>query len=144
MSSPIDVVLDRLSSYRLRPNGADRWRACCPAHAGSNPSALSVGVGENDAVLLRCWSGCEVDAIACAIGLELEDLFPPRESTAGKPRRRRLITAGQALDLLEAEMTFAVVCASDLAAGRELDNATRERLTLAAARVGMLRQEAHA
>lgn len=142
--SPIDIALDRLAGYRLRPNGADRWRACCPAHSGSNPSALSVGLGREGQVLLRCWSGCGVDAIASSLGLELEDLFPPRDSASGKPARRRLISAGQALDLLDAEMTLAVVCTADLAAGRELDEATRERLLRAAARVGMLRQEVHA
>lgn len=51
MSRPIDVVLSRLEGYRLRPNGPDRWRACCPAHGGSNPTALSVGVSADDAVL---------------------------------------------------------------------------------------------
>jgi hypothetical protein len=142
--SPIDVVLDRLASHRVRPNGTDRWRACCPGHAGSNPSALSIGVGAEGQVLLRCWSGCEVDQVIGALGLELGDLFPPRESSAGKPARRRLITASQALDLLDAEMTFAVVCASDLSHGQALDDATRDRLLLAAARVTMLRTEARA
>lgn len=78
-----------------------------------------------------------------ALGLELEALFPPRDSSAGKPTRRRLISAGQALDLLDVEMALAVVCASDMAAGKTLDEATRERLLLSAARVGMLRQKAH-
>lgn len=142
--NPIDVVLDRLGGYRLRPNGADRWRACCPGHAGSNASALSIGVGENGAVLLRCWSGCEIETIAGALGLGLADLFPPPATGAGKPVRRRLISAGQALDLLDAEMALTVLCASELAAGRPLDDATRERLVLCAARVGMLRMEAHA
>jgi hypothetical protein len=110
--NPIDVVLDRLSGHRVRPHGNERWRACCPAHQGSNPSALSVGVGREGQVLLRCWSGCEVDAIAAALGLELEELFPPRQSAAGRPPKRRLISAGQALDLLDAEMiTFGMYVA---------------------------------
>jgi hypothetical protein len=142
--SPIDVILDRLASYRVRPNGTDRWRACCPGHAGSNPSALSVGVGAEGQVLLRCWHGCTVDQVAGALGLELSDLFPPRESSAGRPTRRRMITAGQALDLLTSEMTLAVVCLADLGDGKELDDATRERLLLGAARVSMMRDEVHA
>lgn len=140
--SPIDVVLDRLSSHRVRPNGTDRWRACCPGHAGSNASALSIGVGREGQVLLQCWSGCDVDQVVGALGLELSDLFPPRESSAGRPARRRLLTNGQALDLLESEMTLAIVCAADMARGEGLDDATRERLVQAAARVTMLRQEA--
>ena len=142
--SPIDVVLDRLASHGLRPNGTNRWRSCCPGHAGSNPSSLSIGVGENGAVLLRCWSGCQLDTVVGALGLELEDLFPPRENSAGKPARRRLITASQALDLLAGEMTLAVVCLADIAVGKQLDDATRERCLLAAARVTLLREEVHA
>lgn len=142
--TPVDVVLDRLSGHRLRPNGTDRWRACCPAHGGSNPSALSVGVGREGQVLLRCWHGCDAEAVVAALGLQLEDLFPPRESGAGRPQRRRMLTANQALDLIDGEMALCVVCAADLATGRALDDATRERLVLAAARVGMLRQEVRA
>ena len=55
--------------------------------------------------------------------------------------RRRLLTPGQALDLLDMEMTLAIVCANDMARGKSLDEATRGRLLLSAARVSMLRQE---
>lgn len=146
MSSPIDLVLSRLDGYKLRQNGRDRWRACCPAHGGSNPSALSVGVGAEDQVLLRCWHGCDVEQVARALGLELTDLFPPKlhHHTSGVPTRRRLLPAAQALDLLDAEMTLAVVCAADLAAGKPIDEPTRARLLQSAARVSMLRQEARA
>lgn len=93
MSSPIDLVLSRLEQFKLRAHGRDRWRACCPAHGGSNPSALSVGVGADDQVLLRCWHGCEVEQVAHALGLDLTDLFPPtpqqQHHTSGKPARRR-------------------------------------------------------
>src|SRR5262245_8297253 len=72
--NPIDTVLDRLVPFKLRENGQGRWRACCPAHGGRNPTALSVGVGAEDQVLLRCWHGCEVEQIAQSIGLDLQDL----------------------------------------------------------------------
>jgi hypothetical protein len=146
MSSPIDLVLARLDGFKLRQHGRDRWRACCPAHNGSNPSALSVGVGAENQVLLRCWTGCEVEEIVYSLGLELSDLFPPKPQhhTSGPPARRRLLTAGQALDLLEAEMTLTVVCAADMAAGRPIDESTRQRLLHSAARVSMLKDEAHA
>lgn len=147
MSSPIDAVLARLESHKLRPSGRDRWRACCPAHKGSNPSTLSVGVGENGAVLLRCWQGCDVHQVVGALGLELHDLFPPKpDAGRGAPpmRRRRLLTAGQALDLLDFEIGLILLCASDMAKGEGLDETTRERLLLSAARVSMLRDEVHA
>ena len=80
MSRPIDAVLSRLDGFKLRENGRDRWRACCPAHGGKNASALSIGVGADEQVLLRCWHGCEVEQVAHALGLELSDLFPPKVS----------------------------------------------------------------
>jgi hypothetical protein len=148
MSAPIDVVLSRLDGFKLRENGPDRWRACCPAHGGSNASALSVGLGDDGRVLLRCWRGCSADQVAQALGFEMADLFPPKPQTAGAGRapikRRRLLTAGQALDLLDSEMMLAIVCAADLSEGRALDEDTHDRLRLSAARVAMLRDEVQA
>lgn len=143
--SAIDQVLSRLDVFKLRESGENRWRACCPAHGGSNPSVLSVGVGDDGRVLLRCWHGCSVDQIAGALGLDLQDLFPPRPERAGAGhapmKRRRLITAGQGLEILDEEMTLAIVCASDLARGIPQDEATRSRLCQGAARVALIRDE---
>lgn len=145
MSAPIDVVLSRLAPFKLRENSRDRWRACCPAHIGSNPSALSVGIGADDAVLLKCWHGCAADEVAHALGLELSDLFPSRSGGGNGPiKRRRLLTAQQALEQLEVEMTLAQVCSADLAQGKPLPEETRERLLLGAARVALLRDEVRA
>jgi hypothetical protein len=148
MTSPIDLVLQRLDGFKLRENGRDRWRACCPAHGGSNPSTLSIGIGRDDQVLLRCWNGCDIEQVVQALGFEVSDLFPPKPQPAGAGdapiRRRRLLTAGQALDLLDSEMMLAFVCASDMAQGKALDGATLDRLVQCAARVSMLRDEVRA
>jgi len=92
-------------------------------------------------VLLRCWHGCDADAVVAAIGLELTDLFPPRESSAGRPRRRRLLTAGQALGLLADESNLVAVAASSVAHGIDLSDADRARVLQAAGRIAYLRQE---
>lgn len=139
----VDLLLSRLDDPR--PHGHDRWRCACPVCGGRNRSTLSVGVGDTGAVLLKCWkAGCSPEQIAHAVGLDIEDLFPPRESHGPAAKRRRLISASQALELLDAEATLLFVCAADLAQGHQLDAPTRERLTLAAARIGMLRDEVRA
>jgi hypothetical protein len=58
----------------------DRWRAPCPAHGGSNPTALGIAQGRdrdgNPMTLLHCFArDCSVEAICAAIGLEVKDLF---------------------------------------------------------------------
>jgi len=144
VSSAIDLVLARLEPYRLTANGRERWRSCCPAHHGTNRSALSIGVGQDESVLLKCWAGCDIERVVRALGLDLSDLFPRKLGfTNGAPplRRRRLLTAAQALDLLDLEIGLTILCASDLAQGQELDKPTRERLLLSAARISMLRDE---
>lgn len=145
MSRPIDVVLSRLVRYRLRLNGADRWRACCPAHGGSNPSALSVGIGAHDAVLLKCWHGCDVCEVTHALGLELSDLFPPRPPAgggAGPALRRGLLTAMQALEVIEFEALLTWTAARNLAHGYALTDNDLERLAIAAERIQAVTIEA--
>lgn len=140
----IDTVLDRLAPYKLRENGCDRWRACCPAHGGRNPSALSIGVGANDQVLLRCWHGCQVEQVAHALGLELQDLFPPRKSHAPPLKRRSLLSPRQALDVIEFESLLVWTAASNLANGYTLTNDDLQRLTVAGARIQAMCDEVRA
>lgn len=139
MSAPIDLVLTRLPD--ARPTGIERWRCACPAHGGTNKSTLSIGVGDNGAVLLRCWSGCSIEQITSALGLAVEDLFPPKEVHAGPLKRRRMLTAQQALDLLESEALIVYVVATDVRRRRSVSEADFERLQVAAARIQKLGRE---
>ena len=64
----------------------DGWKARCPAHEDDRPS-LSVGVGEDGRVLLRCFAGCQLEAILAALRLEVSDLFQRQPDTpAFRPR----------------------------------------------------------
>lgn len=58
----------------------NRWRAPCPAHSGSNPTALGIAQGRdrdgNPMTLLHCFAqDCSVEDICAAIGIEVKDLF---------------------------------------------------------------------
>jgi RecA-family ATPase len=79
MTRPVDVVLARLDRHKAKGHG--QWIARCPAHDDRNPS-LSIKEGENGAVLLKCFAGCDTAAVVAAMGLELSDLFPPRDSAS--------------------------------------------------------------
>lgn len=139
----VETLLARLDDPR--PNGRDRWRCACPVCGGSNRSTLSVGIGDTGAVLLKCWKeGCSPEQIAQAIGLELTDLFPPTDRSSASMKRRRLITAGQALQLLDEEANLIAVSAASLATGAQLTAGDLDRLLTAAARVSVLREECRA
>ena len=143
MTRPIDVVLDRLQPHALRSCGRDRWRACCPAHGGSNPTALSISLGSEDRVLLRCWQGCGATEIAESLGLQLGDLFPvlPRDRH-WIPRQRGLIAARQALDVIEFEAMLVWTAAFNLANGHALTADDLSRLALAGQRIQAVIDEA--
>lgn len=139
-----DTLLSRLE--RVRKRTGDQWSARCPAHDDKGPS-LSVRELPDGRVLLHCFAGCDVADIVAAVGMNLADLFPdePAHLVAGSGplKRRRLITPGQALELLEAEATLVWIVASDMTRGVAPDTATKDRLIVAAARIGALRLEVY-
>lgn len=141
---PIDMVLSRLAPFKLRENGRDRWRACCPAHGGSNPSALSVGIGNDCVVLLKCWHGCSADEVADALGLDLAALFPPRESHGAPLKRRTLLSAQQCLDVIAFETMLVGTAAFNLANGHALTLDDLQRLGVACERIQALAAEVRA
>src|SRR5579859_1820423 len=75
--TPVETVLTRLKGVRTSLHG---WKACCPAHADREPS-LSIGLGEQGQVLLKCFAGCSLERIVEAMGLTILDLFPDGAST---------------------------------------------------------------
>ena len=138
--SAIDVILSRLPD--AKQTGRDRWRCACPVCGEANRSTLSIGVGDTGAVLIRCFkSECGPEAIANALGLQLGDLFPPRLSNAAPMRRRGLLSAGQALNLLNDEAQLIALVGSNIAHGVKLTDADRDRVLQAAGRIAYLRDE---
>ena len=72
----IENLISRLDKVKGR-NG--HWTACCPAHADRGPS-LAVKHTEDGRILLHCFAGCDVHSIVTALGMDLTDLFPPRDA----------------------------------------------------------------
>ncbi len=137
--TPIDLVLRGLSGVRQRQPG--QWSARCPAHDDRGPS-LSVRETSEKAVLLHCFAGCTVHDITAVLGLNKADLFPPRDTRPGEPRRPpTLLTAGQALELLRLEAMLTLVAASNLSRGMNLTDQDRARLLKAVGRIEYLCRE---
>ena len=138
-AAPIDNILAQLTNVRQRQPG--QYSAQCPAHADKGPS-LSVRETPEGAVLLYCFAGCSVGAVVAALGLHMSDLFPPRQVTGNEPKRTpRLLTAGQALELLNDESTLVAVAAANVLHGVVLGQADLTRITQAAGRIHWLRSE---
>jgi hypothetical protein len=134
--APIDIVLRGLSGVRQRQPG--QWSARCPAHDDRGPS-LSVRETSDKAVLLHCFAGCTVNDITALLGLDMADLYPPRDSRPGEPRRPpRLLTPGQALGLLRQEAMLTLVAASNLSRGMALTEQDRTRLLTSVGRIEFL------
>jgi len=137
--TPIDNALSRLEKVRQRQPG--QWSARCPAHADKGPS-LSVRETPEGSVLLHCFAGCEVAEIVASLGLELSDLFPPRDKPTSAPKKiANLLTAGQALELLATETLFVAVAIGNFFHGMTLTQVDIDRLTTAAGRIALLRDQ---
>jgi len=71
----VDNILSKLE--KPRSSGAGRWMARCPAH-GDRSASLSVREFDTGVIGLKCFAGCTVEEVITALGLRMEDLFPPR------------------------------------------------------------------
>lgn len=78
---------------RLGARRSGKGYACqCPAH-DDRQASLSIGEGADGRVLLRCFAGCEVEAVVERLGLSMRDLFPegqvPRVRQGGTIKSER-------------------------------------------------------
>lgn len=122
-SACLDKVLSRLD--KVKSAGANKWKACCPAHNDKSPS-LAIAETSDGVVLLRCWAGCTAEEVVSAIGLELRDLFP------GEKRERR----GPSKQAVAHERMVYNIGRSLEAQGK-LDGEDRQRFELAKQRLGV-------
>ena len=130
-------LIERL--HAVRRTGEGRWIACCPAHKDRHPS-LSIRELLDGRVLVHCFAGCDVHDVVHAVDLKLEDLMPacaidsePHDRL--KIRDRPLITAADALRVVQFESIVVATLASALARGEPLEDAARDRLWQACARI---------
>lgn len=80
----VENVLSRLNA--VHPSGAG-WQARCPCRNDDENPSLSVGIGQENQVLLFCQKagGCSVSEICDAIGVKLADLWDKDGSNTFTP-----------------------------------------------------------
>ena len=59
----------------VKRSGSDQYMALCPAHEDRKPS-LSIGLGDDDRILIHCHAGCETSDVLDALGMTFRDLRP--------------------------------------------------------------------
>ena len=132
-----ESLLMRLEGVRQRSSG--QWSAKCPAHEDKSPS-LSIKETPDGRILLHCYGACQVRDVLGALGLDMEDLFPTK-SDRSPLSPRRMLTAGQALELLHDESLLVATAAGNVSNGIRLTPADRKRLFTAAGRIAYLRSQ---
>jgi hypothetical protein len=134
--TPTERFIARLGKVRGR-NGS--WTAQCPAHEDKSPS-LSVRETEDGRVLVHCFGGCAVHDVVGAVGMDMNDLFPPDDkkrdwNDTGKPKVKPAFYASDLMRILAFEALVVSICASDMRRGKALTDGDNERLKVAQQRI---------
>lgn len=131
----VDKLLNGLQ--KLKRTGNSSWMACCPAHDDRSPS-LSIKDNGDGKVMLRCFAGCETIDVLGAIGLDWDDVMPPRQ----QPERiqtvkpvKHTIYATDAIEIIRKEAQIIVMAALDITKGVKINEPEMERIKTAMTRI---------
>lgn len=142
MTGLVDDLLRRMDG--VRRTGPGRWIARCPAHEDRTPS-LSIKLTDDGRILIHDFAGCPVEDVLAAVGLEIKDLFPPRDPPPGGLRPRNGIPETRARDLVELAAREALICAivaGDVIEGRGTTVADCQRARQAVETIYCIAREA--
>lgn len=125
-----ELLISKLD--KVKQTGPGRWIACCPARDDKHPS-MTIRELDDGRVLIHDFGGSTVNEILDAIGLDISDLFPPRQ-TYGKPERRQF-PAADVLRAIGYEALVVCAAAVTMLSGEHFTQIDRDRLILAASRI---------
>ena len=126
-----ETLLSRLDD--VKQTSSNTWRARCPSH-GSKGRTLAIK-DDNGKVLVRCFAECSADEIVGAVGLKLEDLFPPRPKDDFVRGERRPFPAADILRCVAEEIMIVWVISRDMEVGKIPLQDDFDRLTVANRRI---------
>lgn len=129
---PGEVLIARLD--RVKCTGPGRWIAACPAHDDKRPSLAVRELGDGR-VLIHCFAGCAAEAVLASCGLTFSNLYPARAGDHRVRRERQPFNPGDILAAVGFEALVVSVIVGDIAQGKPVSEADRERLRLASTRL---------
>jgi len=128
----LENFLSRLQ--KVKKTGNNSWIACCSAHEDKSPS-LSVSVGDDERILVHCFAGCGIDAIAGAIGFSVSDLMPDKKPDEVRNARRIPFSPSDVLACTKNDAALIYVVMCDLDKGKELTEKQIKDAKKASARI---------
>jgi hypothetical protein len=130
----IDKANNLLSKLgKVKSRGRDSWIACCPAHDDKSPS-LKIDI-KNGKILIKCWSGCSVEDILGAVGLEFSDILPDTPIYHRSSGKKPSLYASDALRIIKVESMIVTLCAIDIKNKRPINDEDYNRVMLAMQRI---------
>lgn len=136
----VDLILAKLDG--AREISANSYRSICPSCGGKNRSKFALRAEPDGRILLHCFSGCSIEQITAALGIDLADLMPERAPEAHRVDRiKKPWTARDVAKALELECGVAWLLLLDLADGRPMSASDRKRAGAAAQRCAHLLRE---
>jgi hypothetical protein len=136
MTAPIENILNRLEGVQ---KAGKAFKARCPAHPDRTPS-LSLKEADDGRVLLHCFSGCEIDAVVAALGLQMSDLFPPSSRSGNRSPRLPGVSLRDLQTATEFEKQLLYIVKADQVAGKTISQLDWERAKLALQRIALARR----
>ena len=137
-NSPLGADVHRLLARldKVKANGPGRWLACCPAHDDRSPS-LAIRETGDGTILLKCFTGCPTSDVLAAVGMEMHELFPKRDSDAFRASKRpgERWVPRDVLAAVAREALVVMLAAEAVSGGQVLAPADLHRLAQAAGRL---------
>ena len=131
----VDKLLNGLQ--KVKRTGNSSWMACCPAHDDRSPS-LSIKDNGDGKLMLKCFAGCETIDVLGAIGLDWDDVMPPKkklERIQTVKTMNHKIYATDAIEIIRKEAQIIVMAAIDITKGVKINEPELERIKTAMTRI---------
>lgn len=112
-------------------------------HDAKRTLSVSICEGNDGAALLHCFAGCPVDRVLDVLGLQVQDLFPPRPTApgAGTKPTPRPFSVIDLINALSAELRVVWVVLTDIVNDKPLAEGDRRRAGVARERCAALLEE---